>query len=146
MTTFQEEILSELINMVKENLSNVIAEYEGNTSLQAPFATAVSIFEYINKNSRIMNVVLSPNGDLSFQTKLKEFMWKMLIDNGPDALINEKNLLVPADYLTSYVASAHLGIIQQWLENGRKESPEEMAKILSMLTVNGPYFAAGLKN
>lgn len=145
LATFQEEILSELINMVKGNLPNVIAEYERSTSLQAPFTTAVSIFEYINKNSRFMNVVLSSNGDLSFQTKLKEFMWKMLIENGSDALVNEKNLLVPADYLTSYVASAHLGIIQQWLDNGRKESPEEMAHILSTITVNGPYFAAGLK-
>ena len=145
LTTFQEEILSELINMVKENLPNVIAEYEENTSMQAPFTTAISIFEYIDKNSRFMNVVLSPNGDLSFQTKLKEFMWKMLIAEDSDALINEKNLLVPAEYLTSYVASAHLGIIQQWLENGRKETPEEMARILSMITVNGPYVAAGLK-
>jgi len=36
----------------------------------------------------------------------------------------------------SYTA-AHFGIVQEWLENGRKETPEEMAKISSNLTIRG---------
>ncbi|EOR21870.1 coenzyme F390 synthetase, partial [Niallia nealsonii AAU1] len=51
----------------------------------------------------------------------------------------------PVDYLVSYITSAHLGVIQQWLNGGRKETPEEMAQILSTITMNGPFFAAGLK-
>jgi hypothetical protein len=92
-----------------------------------------------------MKAVLGPKGDLSFQTRLKEFMWKTLFGNNPNALIKEENLLVPGQYFASYVASAHIGVIQQWLDSGRKESPQEMARILSTITVNGPFFAAGLK-
>ncbi|MEH6996395.1 TetR-like C-terminal domain-containing protein, partial [Neobacillus drentensis] len=51
----------------------------------------------------------------------------------------EENLLVPGQYLASYLASAHIGVIQQWLESGRKESPHEMARILSTIAVNGPF-------
>ena len=72
-------------------------------------------------------------------------MWKTLFGNHPNALVKEENLLVPAEYLASYVASAHIGVIQQWLNNGRNESPEEMASILSTITLNGPFFAAGFK-
>ena len=43
-------------------------------------------------------------------------------------LINKENLLVPSEYLTSYMASAHIGVIQQWLNNGQKETPEEIAR------------------
>ena len=68
-----------------------------------------------------------------------------MFGNNPDALLKEENLLVPAQYLASYVASAHIGVIQRWLESGRKESPQEMARILSTILVNGPFFAAGLK-
>lgn len=38
-----------------------------------------------------------------------------------------------------------LGVIQQWLNSDRDESPQEMARILSTLTINGPFFAVGLK-
>lgn len=87
-----------------------------------------------------MKALLGPNGDLSFQTRLKDFMWDTLFGNGSNALINEKGLLVPGHYLTSYLGSAHIGVIQQWLDNGRKESPQEMAHILSTITVNGPLY------
>jgi len=42
------------------------------------------------------------------------------------------------------IAAAHLGVVQEWLENGRRETPQEMAKILSNLTIRGPLTAAGI--
>lgn len=72
-------------------------------------------------------------------------MWENLFKKNIKQLIKRENLLVPDEYLSDYIASAHLGVIQRWLQRGRKESPKEMARILSTITVNGPYFAAGLK-
>ena len=43
-----------------------------------------------------------------------------------------------------YIASAHLGVVQKWIEDGCIQSPEEMAQILSTLTTRGPFYAAGL--
>ena len=59
-------------------------------------------------------------------------------------LINKENLLVPSEYLTSYMASAHIGVIQQWLNNGQKETPEEIARFYqqSQFII---FYAAGLK-
>jgi hypothetical protein len=39
------------------------------------------------------------------------------------------------------MGTAIIGVIQQWLESGSKESPQEMARILTTITVNGPFFA-----
>lgn len=72
-------------------------------------------------------------------------MWKNLLKKDLDALFKEEKLLVPGQYLTSYIALAHIGVIQQWLNSGRKESPQEMARILSIITTNWPFYAAGLK-
>ena len=55
-------------------------------------------------------------------------MWKTLFEDTNGPLINKENLLVPSEYLTSYMASAHIGVIQQWLNNGQKETPEEIAR------------------
>ncbi|KOS60474.1 TetR family transcriptional regulator C-terminal domain-containing protein [Lysinibacillus agricola] len=91
-----------------------------------------------------MKAVLGPNGDLSFQTKLKIFMWKTIFE-GTEIPIKQENLLVPGEYLVSYMASAHIGVVQQRLLSDGKESPQEMARIISTITLNGPFIAAGLK-
>jgi len=102
---------------------------------------AVLIFKFLDQNRRFMKAVLGTNGDLSFQTKLKNFMWKTLFES-TDTPLKLENLLVPGEYL----ASAHIGVVQQWLLCDGQESPQEMARILSTITLNGPFFAAGLKN
>ncbi|WP_045521234.1 TetR/AcrR family transcriptional regulator [Neobacillus niacini] len=145
MTKCEEEIMLEMSRIAKQNFPAVIAALETNSPTETPLAVSVSIFEYLTENSDFMRAVLGPKGDLSFQTRMKDFMWKTLFGNDPNALIKEENLLVPGQYLASYVASAHIGVIQQWLNSGSNESPQEMAQIITTITVNGPFFAAGLK-
>ena len=145
MTKCEEEIMLDMSRITKQNFPSVIAALETSSPTLAPLPLVVSIFEYLNDNSGFMKAVLGPKGDLSFQTRLKNFMWKTLYGNDVNAIIKEENLLVPDQYLVSYIASAHIGVIQQWLNSGMKEAPQEMARILSIITVNGPFFAAGLK-
>ncbi|MDM5286181.1 TetR/AcrR family transcriptional regulator [Peribacillus frigoritolerans] len=145
MTKCQEEIMQGMSDIAKQNIPDVIAELGTDSPLNKPFTVFVSIFEYLNVNSEFMKAALGPKGDLSFQTKIKGFMLKTLFENNQNSLIKEENLLVPGHFLISYIASAHIGVIQQWLDSERKESPQEMARILSTITVNGPFFAAGLK-
>ncbi|WP_224428113.1 MULTISPECIES: TetR/AcrR family transcriptional regulator [Bacillaceae] len=145
MTKCQEEMMQEMSNIVKQNFPKMIANLKTDSSSLVSFTPAVLIFAYLNENSGFVKAALSPKGDLSFQIKLKEFIWNLLLENSPYPLIKKENLLVPVDYLVSYITSAHLGVIQQWLNGGRKETPEEMAQILSTITMNGPFFAAGLK-
>jgi len=89
-----------------------------------------------------MRALLGPEGDLSFQTKLKKLMWKALIEDRINPLIKQERMSVPSDYLIAYVASAHIGVIQQWLNGDRQETPEEMARILFTLSLHGPFYAA----
>ncbi|WP_412103375.1 TetR-like C-terminal domain-containing protein [Rossellomorea aquimaris] len=124
----------------------MIESLENSSTTLKPFKTAILLFEYLNQNSRFMQAVLGPYGDLAFQTRLKNFMWNTIYEKHSDTLIKEEKLLVPGEYLASYISSAHLGVIQQWLNSGRKESPEEMGRILSTITMNGPFYAAGIKN
>ncbi|MFV1007437.1 TetR/AcrR family transcriptional regulator [Bacillus cereus] len=145
MTKCQEEIMHEMSSIAKKKFPEVIADLGSNPSPTMPFLLITSILEFLNENSGFIKAVLSPKGDLSFQTKLKEFMWKTLFEDTNGPLINKENLLVPTQYLASYMASAHIGVIQQWLNSGQKESPGEIAHILSIIAVHGPFYAAGLK-
>lgn len=145
MTKCEEEIMRNISMIIKQNFPNILATIESNTLHFQPFQIAVLIFEYFNENSGFMKAVLGPKGDLSFQTRLKEFMWRTIFENEASPFIKGENLLVPPNYLASYIASAHIGVVQQWLNSDTKETPEEMARILSTIMLNGPLFAAGLK-
>ncbi|WP_342443679.1 TetR/AcrR family transcriptional regulator [Lysinibacillus sp. FSL K6-0075] len=145
MNSYQEEIMREMSTITKENLPNLIADLHTNDKKVQTIEIAVLIFKFLDQNRGFMKAVLGPNGELSFQTKLKEFIYKTLFES-TDTPLKLENLLVPGEYLVSYIASAHIGVVQQWLLGEGKESPEEMARILSTITLNGPFFAAGLKN
>lgn len=144
MARCQDETLNDMANIVKQNFVNVNVELDSSVPQAAPFHILVAFFEYLNENRRFMKAI--SKGGLNFQTKMKEFMWKTLFVNKEFPFIKQENLLVPSEYLVAYITSAHIGVLEQWLNSDRDESPEEMAQILSTITVNGPFAAAGLKN
>ncbi|QCR31939.1 TetR/AcrR family transcriptional regulator [Lysinibacillus sp. SGAir0095] len=145
MTKCEEEIMHEMTRIANQNFPGLIEVLESDTPTLAPNPIAIATLEYINQNSEFMKAMLGPKGNLTFQSRLKEFLWKTIFSDGPNSFIREENLLVPGQYLASYIASAHIGVIQKWLESGRQESPLEMANILSTMTIKGLAYAAGLK-
>lgn len=145
MAKCQDEIIAGLAAIAKRIFPSVKVDMQHSSSRLAIYPFVVAIFEFMNEQSRFMKVVLGPRGDMSFQTKIKSFMQETMLGNRPDVLINEGEVRVSAKYFATYVGSAHIGVIQKWLESGMEESAEEMARTLTAILVHGPLFAAGLK-
>lgn len=100
--------------------------------------SAVGAFEYFARHSRFFAVMMGPNGDpcffLDWKRAMMEDMRKKSMKYQPD----DSQLSIPRDYLVAYIVSAHLGVIQHWLESGMKLTPEEMAALMTKLNVLGP--------
>jgi AcrR family transcriptional regulator len=141
-----EQSGAEIINEIKK-LTNKINPLDALkfTGQGEPFPFIINLFEYLHENSSFMKVVLGPNGDASFQVKMKELI-KKTFQQTIASKIKEEDMLVPLEFLISYVSSAHLGVIQHWLESGMEKSPREMAMILSRITLLGPRQVTGFKN
>jgi AcrR family transcriptional regulator len=137
----EAEILTEI-----EKIALTInpTDFMNFNSENEPFPFIVNLFEFFHENSSFMKVILGPKGDASFQGKLKDFIKHTFFQNIMSK-IKRENLLVPVDFLFAYVSSAHLGVIQHWLESGMEKSPREMAMILSRITLLGPRNALGFK-
>jgi hypothetical protein len=118
-------------------------DYQKNIQIGVPLPFVIKLFEFLEENYAFMNVILGTNGDPSFQARLKEVIKEKMFHKFFQ-YINKENMMVPLDYLTAYVSSAHLGVIQHWLRSGMDRSPEEMALILSQTTFWGPVRASGL--
>lgn len=100
------------------------------------------LLEYVKEHADLMHALLGLQGDSSLFTRARSAI-EQNMQLGSIAGLNVDNLLVPQEYLLSYILQAHLGVLQVWLGNGCKESPEEIARILFRLSVEGPMRAAG---
>ena len=105
-----------------------------------PISITQEIFEYIKENEALMRVIFGLGG--VFQRKFRKMMENTL-QSGFYGGLRSENFLVPQEYLISYALHANLGVIKSWLNTGCKESPKEMAKILSLLHLDGPFRASG---
>ena len=112
--------------------------------LTEPLPVVVEFFEYLRDNAPLMHAVLGLRGDIAFQTRLKRAIEANIFNTGFFAPMKDENLLVPREYFLSYIISAHLGVIQLWLQKGCLEPPREMALILSRLSFKGPLYASGI--
>lgn len=114
------------------------------TSQDEPLPVIQKLFEYFQENASFMKVILGPKGNAAFQIKLKEKIKQIFLQKIAENLKKE-DMLIPLDYLISYVSSAHLGVIQHWLATGMEKSPREMTLILAKMTLLGPGHVAGFK-
>lgn len=135
----------EIIEQMRDLLTKLNPDLTFESDLASePIRILAELFEYIQGNGRFMRLILGPKGDPSFQVMLKQFMKENFLRKVMSKS-NENKLLVPLDPLIEYVSSAHLGVIQHWLDKGMQESPKEMAVLLAKITFYGPARVAGLK-
>lgn len=112
------------------------------TSRATPIPLVVRLFEYLHENAALMRIALGLGSGVAFQARVRNVI-EQKITEGALAGLKAEKFLVPREYLISYILHAHFGVIQSWLEGGCKESPQEMALILSRLSLDGPLRATG---
>lgn len=142
-----EKVENEVIQEVSCNcktMSNM--DIKNIDSISTPMPFIIKIFEYLKENAVFMKAILGPKGDPIFQRKLKELLQTCLFENNTAKVFRKESMLVPESYFIAYVLSAHLGVIQQWLESDMEKSPEDMALILSNMFLLGPFKSAGFTN
>lgn len=137
----ENEIIQEIVCNCK-TFSSLDIKNTDFTNKPIPFI--IKIFEYVKENALFMKAILGPKGDPTFQRKLKELIHNCLLENSWYMPIKKEDMKVPESYFVAYVLSAHLGVIQQWLENDMEKTPEEMATILSKMFLLGPSRSAGI--
>ena len=138
MEQSEGELLTEIEAMVKE-FNKVTNPQKALTLIhqQEPYPFLLKLLEYIRENADFMKVILGSKGDPAFQVKLKELVQVHLLEKVTNHLTSSE-MFVPLGYLSAFITSAYLGVIQQWLENGMEQSPKEIGLILMRMMVMGP--------
>lgn len=133
-------IIQDLQQIIRQASRLDVADFK---NLQQPLPVMVQFFEYLQKNAPIIHAVLALKDDATFRSRVIKAIEINMFEMGFFASMKEADLLVPRKYLVNYIVSAHLGVIQLWLQRGCIETPEEMAMILTKLSFQGVYHAIG---
>ena len=132
LTALENEVLAEVALLQARMQSVTLGEMLAFRVAGRPVPVLVDLFEYLRGESDFLRAVLGSGGDVRFGPRLREAVCENLVQN----ILHEKYRTNPTPFVCYYVAfyaSAYLGIIARWVENGCPETPEEMARIAMRL-------------
>jgi len=124
------------VTPVPHNLKTVSPEYTHQILL--------SVFNHIAEYSDFYCKMLGKEGDPLFITRVREYVMMVALNWFEYLQPDKTKTLVPLEIITNFLASAYLGTILWWLENGMKQSGEYMASQLVCMTLNSMRHLLGL--
>ena len=139
-----EKFENEVLDDINKNAENHIKSIKDIDFLGEDFSNEIKpfinkVFTYIKENYIIMKVILGPKSDMRFQNKIKKALNILLTEKGWDNYFDSQNTFVSKNYFISYLVSAHIGVIRQWIDSGMNESAENMAEMISTMFFLGPF-------
>ena len=90
---------------------------------------AMTLFSFIQMHAQMLRVFLSGQGRAGFHFRFREAFTKKVHANLAANESIKQYLNVPMDYFLSFITSAFLGLIEQWVHNDLNKTPEEMTQI-----------------
>ena len=105
------------LNKEKNNYTNLLSFY-------------TYIFEYVQNNAGMCNILLVNDVDSSFIEKFKN----AIIQTKPP--FDESVPKIKIHFLRPFIISGFIGVVQQWLKDGLNVSPKSMAIIILEMTQN----------
>ena len=128
------DLLDKIELQLFENLGNHIDELQSNYSSASTFENgqeqlAATLFGSIKMHAPILKIFLSNRGRAGFHLRFRSaFTEKVRVNLEGNESFNA-NLNVPIEYFLSFITSAFLGLIEQWVQNDLDKTPQEMTAL-----------------
>lgn len=131
LKSLEDEILLGLENIIKDMPLEILKDKGFSDS--RPITVLCAIYDYIRDNSRFFSLMINENGDPSFLHKLSETIKSILLQKHIEA-----HLKIPQRYMIAIIVGIQTSIIGEWLRGGMKETPEELAGLISAIFESAP--------
>ena len=130
------DLVEQIETEMFEELQYIIDSHPAKEMNDEPLPLLEDIFNFLKENSIMATALISKNGDIAFVNKLKYLIkekcfcdWEIFFNkNKNDDIFN---------YFYNYLVSGCIGLFETWLNNGLKETPNEMAIIAQDFMLNG---------
>ena len=100
-----------------------------------PLPVLIDVFRFTAENKEMCLALLGRNGDIGFVDRLRDVVKDRCLDDW--MAVFRGNQARNLEYFYSFIVSGCIGLLQNWLESGMRESPEEMAALAEQMILNG---------
>ena len=129
------DLLEQIEAELMEEFNSTLNRFDSEVIKAHPAKIFDEVFSLIKKNSDIVEILLGENGDIAFMNSLMAVLRdKCLSDFMEDFRRNDNEHF---DIYYSYIINGCLGIVRYWIENGLKESPDELSLITEQIVNDG---------
>ncbi len=127
------DLLSKIEDNIIEDLNETLYAYNYTKNEEAIQMTE-KLLEYLAENRATFQILFSEHGNPTFQKKVMMVAHTHLLKslNG-----KKKNIPFNSEFLSIYIANGSIHVVQHWLKHELKESPKEIAEIITKLANNG---------
>lgn len=129
------DLLDRIEQQLFEDLGNHIDELQSRYSSTHTFEKgqeqlAATLFSSIKMHAPLLKIFLSNHGRTGFHLRFRDaFSEKVRVNLDKNESFHASNLKVPMDYFLSFITSAFLGLIEQWVQNDLDKTPQEMTEL-----------------
>ena len=128
------DLLDQIEQQLFGDLGNHIDELQSSYSSTFTFEKgqeqlAATLFSSIKMHAPLLKIFLSDRGRAGFHLRFRAaFSEKVRVNLEKNKIFTDQ-LNVPMEYFLSFITSAFLGLIEQWVQNDLDKTPEEMTKL-----------------
>lgn len=129
------DLLSSLEDELADGLTVVCRRHNAKDSEGKTYPYLMELYQFIQQNSDLCHVLLGKNGDIAFTDRIchilrDEFLYDFLAYYYP----NDPEML---DYFCSFIVSGNMSLALTWIDNGMKQTHEEMAVLAGEIIMHG---------
>ncbi len=126
-----EQIEKEMFEEFNQMLNKYpIKELDGK-----PLPMLIDVFRFIENNAEMCKVLLGKNGDIAFVNSLKDVVKERCLNDWIEIFNTQK--AQNFEYFYSFIVSGCIGLLENWLQSGMKESAKEMAILAEEMIMKG---------
>ena len=137
ISQIENGLLAEIRERVELITAAQLPDLYRNIDELEPAPGSVELLRYLAANRDLIGALLGPSGDPAFIKKIIDTAREAVVPRAQTGILGLA-LGTFFDYYVTYVVSAEVGMIQRWFERGLTESPEAMARIMTVLAFVRP--------
>ncbi|HML37059.1 MAG TPA: TetR/AcrR family transcriptional regulator [Bacillota bacterium] len=132
------DMLNQIENEMISNLNEIADKFPGSVLKGTPKPYIEELFLYIKENQQFCRMLLGSQGDIAFVEKLKKMVEEKCFRSIMEVCPQKE--LQNYQFFATYAVSGCIGLLQDWMGNGMKITPEQLAQVADDLIQNGICF------
>ena len=129
------DLIEQLENDLLDEFIEINQTYDVNELNGRPFPLMLDLFTFLENHAEFVSILLIDNREQHFVEKLENLIRERCLNDW--IVVFSKATPDLCDIYSSYVLSGCVGILKNWFENGRKQTPEELARHTENILLHG---------